>query len=299
MVWTLRPPGVSMARANRRRASARRSLKMTSPVSSCSLPVRSSSESLSHSAKVENRRSAISAAAARVKVRQRMRAGGVPPSMRRTTRATSTWVFPDPALAATKAESAGSEARHWWRRAWSSGSAMLALARACLVQGGVDPFAPSRQVTEAVMALRVRRNARVIGLGVVAPGGEQAFHAGLGGGEMVAKVGGEALAFAGGIAAGEVEIDELADGGRGDVREAALLGDDGFEQELRRVAGGSVGEGGKGARLVIDEAQGAVGPEVDAVGAGGEAKARVVAEHEVDRAADLGEQHAGVAPEPR
>src|SRR5262245_7128177 len=292
MVWTLRPPGVSMARANRRRASARRSLKRTSPVSACSLSVSSSSERVSHSAKTANSRPAISAAAARVKVRHRMRAGGVPASIRRTTRATSTWVFPDPALAETKAESAGSEARHWWPLAWSSGSAIVGL------EGGVDPFAPAGQVTIAVVALIIVRNVGVIGLRLVAPGSEQAVHAGRGGVEMIAKPGREAPQFAWRIAAGETEIDELADGGRGKGLEAASLGNDGFEQELRREARGGVVERGRSARLVVDEAQGSVDLAVDAVGAGGEVKARAVAEREVDRAADLGEEHAGVAPQP-
>src|SRR5262245_24297204 len=299
MVWTLRPPGVSMARANRRRASARRSLKRTSPVSAWSLLVNSSSERLSHSAKTANSRPAISAAAARVKVRHRMRAGGAPASIRRTTRATSTWVFPEPALAETKAESAGSEARQWWRPAWCCGSTIVGLAGARLVEGGVDPFAPARQVTIAVVALMIVRNMRVVGLRLVAPGGEQAVHAGLGGVEMITKVGLEALAFTWRIAAGETEIDELADGGRGKGREAAAFGNDGFEQELRGEARGVVVETGNGTRLVIDEAQGSVGLAVDAVGAGGEAEKRAIAEGERDRALELGEERDRVAPQPR
>ena len=61
-------------------------------------------------------RSAMLAAAALVKVRQRICAGGVPSSSRRTTRWVSTWVLPLPALADTQAEVFGFEARAWRSR---------------------------------------------------------------------------------------------------------------------------------------------------------------------------------------
>ena len=60
-----------------------------------------------HCASVLNTRSAILAAAALVKVRQRMREGGAPPSSRRSTRCASTCVLPEPALAETQAEARG------------------------------------------------------------------------------------------------------------------------------------------------------------------------------------------------
>ena len=50
------------------------------------------------------------AAAALVKVRQRIFAGSVPLSSRRITRCASTWVLPEPALAETQADAAGSDA---------------------------------------------------------------------------------------------------------------------------------------------------------------------------------------------
>ena len=56
-------------------------------------------------------RFAISAAAALVKVRQRMRSGGVSASRRLSTRLVSTVVLPVPAEAATQTEAAGSAAR--------------------------------------------------------------------------------------------------------------------------------------------------------------------------------------------
>ena len=60
------------------------------------------------------RRSAISAAALRVKVRQRMRPGSTPASMSRSSRSVSSLVLPEPAEAATKVETAGLEAAIWW-----------------------------------------------------------------------------------------------------------------------------------------------------------------------------------------
>ncbi len=39
-----------------------------------------------------------------------MRAGSIPASIMRMTRSTNTWVLPEPALAATQAEDAGSDA---------------------------------------------------------------------------------------------------------------------------------------------------------------------------------------------
>jgi hypothetical protein len=51
------------------------------------------------------------AAAALVKVRHRIFSGGTPESSSRITRDTSTCVLPEPALAETKADALGSEAR--------------------------------------------------------------------------------------------------------------------------------------------------------------------------------------------
>ena len=61
-------------------------------------------------------RSAMLAAAALVKVMQRIFSGGTLSSSSRITRCTSTWVLPDPALAETNADEAGSDARVWVAR---------------------------------------------------------------------------------------------------------------------------------------------------------------------------------------
>ena len=67
-----------------------------------------------------NTRVAMLAAAALVKVRHRMRDGSTPPgapsSISRMTRWASTWVLPEPALAATNTEHVGSEASACRRR---------------------------------------------------------------------------------------------------------------------------------------------------------------------------------------
>src|SRR5262249_27433061 len=55
-------------------------------------------------------RFAMLAAAALVKVRHRIFAGSVPSKSRRMTRCASTWVLPEPALADTQADTAGSDA---------------------------------------------------------------------------------------------------------------------------------------------------------------------------------------------
>ena len=59
-----------------------------------------------------NTRFAMLAAAALVKVMQRIFAGSTPSSSRRITRCASTWVLPEPALAATQAETAGIRGLH-------------------------------------------------------------------------------------------------------------------------------------------------------------------------------------------
>ena len=108
MVCTLSPPGVSSARANSRRACARRApgiLPGGAPMAASS----ASSSSVVQRPSVSNTRFAMLAAAALVKVRQRIFSGATPASRRLITRCASTWVLPDPALAATQAETPGSE----------------------------------------------------------------------------------------------------------------------------------------------------------------------------------------------
>jgi hypothetical protein len=70
-----------------------------------------SSSSVTQWPSVVNTRSAILAAAAFVKVMQRIFSGGTSLSSSRITRCTSTCVLPDPALAETNEDAAGSDAR--------------------------------------------------------------------------------------------------------------------------------------------------------------------------------------------
>src|SRR5271156_869692 len=108
MVCILSPPGVSSARANRRRACARRAPGIPpggAPMAASS----ASSSSVVQRPSVSNTRFAMLAAAALVKVRQRIFSGCTPASRRLITRCARTCVLPDPALAATHAETPGSD----------------------------------------------------------------------------------------------------------------------------------------------------------------------------------------------
>src|SRR3984893_11258552 len=109
------PPRGSAARVRLRRrvsafAAARRAASRSSSVPS---------SRRTHSRSVFKTWFAMWAAAALVKVRQRMRAGGTPARSNRIARWASTWVLPEPALAATQAEAAGSEAAAWASRVFS------------------------------------------------------------------------------------------------------------------------------------------------------------------------------------
>ena len=68
---------------------------------------RAASSSVVQCASVSNTRFAMFAAAALVKVMQRIFSGSTPASSRLITRCASTCVLPDPALAATQAETRG------------------------------------------------------------------------------------------------------------------------------------------------------------------------------------------------
>ena len=111
MVCTFSPPGVSSAQANSFRAASR------SFAVGCAMPasriasLSASSPSVTQWPSVVKTRSAMLAAAALVKVMQRIFSGGTSASSRRITRCTSTCVLPEPAFADTKVEAAGSDAR--------------------------------------------------------------------------------------------------------------------------------------------------------------------------------------------
>src|ERR1700722_13590642 len=97
MVCTFSTPGVSSARANSRRATTRRRASLGAPEPSRIALSRAVSSSVVHAASVSNTRFAILAAAALVKVMQRIFSGSTPLSRRLMTRCASTWVLPDPA----------------------------------------------------------------------------------------------------------------------------------------------------------------------------------------------------------
>src|ERR1700756_192977 len=111
MVCTFKPPGVSRALANNLRAALRSFALGWGMPASRMASSRAVSSSVTQWPRVENTRSAMLAAAALVKVMQRIFSGGTPDSSSRITRWTRTCVLPEPALAETKAEASGSEAR--------------------------------------------------------------------------------------------------------------------------------------------------------------------------------------------
>ncbi len=145
------PPGVSSTRANSRRAIGISALMSPPPVSA-----RSSSRSWSSFAAAQDAsRSAtrldISAAAALVKVRQRILAGGTLPSSRRSTRSPSTLVLPDPAEADTQADQPGSEPR----RCASVASRRMSRLVTSIVFALAQPFGVARQVRVVVVGRSV------------------------------------------------------------------------------------------------------------------------------------------------
>ena len=103
------PPGRSSTRANSARALASVCSDGTTR-SAFSSRASAASSSVTHMPRIFCSRTAISAAAALVKVRHWMRSGAAPPSIRRSRRSVSSLVLPDPADAPTKADTDGSEA---------------------------------------------------------------------------------------------------------------------------------------------------------------------------------------------
>src|SRR3954468_7726810 len=106
-------------------------------------------------------RFAISAAAARVKVRQRMAVGRAFSSSRRSTRSRKTVVLPEPAEALTQAQTAGSAASRCSRVARSAAPddagfrAMISAIVARFLVGLVDrSLADSRQMLIVVVFRR-------------------------------------------------------------------------------------------------------------------------------------------------
>jgi hypothetical protein len=107
----LRPPGRSSISANKRRAWGRRELSGEAPVKAVISAIKRSSDAVAQTPNWRWIRSRISAAAALVKVRQRIAPGFAPERRSRNTLSVKTFVFPVPALADTHAEWEGFEAR--------------------------------------------------------------------------------------------------------------------------------------------------------------------------------------------
>ena len=105
------PPGCSKTSTNSRRAAANPSRPGIAPVSFCNISASFGSSAIAHSPSLSANRVAISAAAALVKVRHRIRPGGTPASNNLSNLSVSSLVLPEPAEASTQAEAAGSAAK--------------------------------------------------------------------------------------------------------------------------------------------------------------------------------------------
>ena len=127
---------------------------------------------------VVNTRSAMLAAAALVKVMQRIFSGGTPSSSSRITRCTSTWVLPEPALAETKAEAAGSDARACVARTASGMSGAAPSPFLDPQPAGRRPFLDAREIVVAAVAVRPHRQIeRGVGLVLVLECADQRLRA--------------------------------------------------------------------------------------------------------------------------
>ena len=107
MVSTFSPPGVSRTAGNSERARCRSRSFAGRPISDSRAASSSGSAALVQPPRTSAMRLAISAAAALVKVRQRIFDGGVPVSISRSARSVSTLVLPVPADAPTQTEACG------------------------------------------------------------------------------------------------------------------------------------------------------------------------------------------------
>ena len=128
IVRILSPSGASIVSANRRPARSLSSFVACRPRRARNLSSSTLASEAAQSPRRSCRRFAISAAAALVKVRQRIRSGRVPVSRRRVILSIKTRVLPVPALAETHTDCRGSAARAW---APVSVSACGAVLKAC------------------------------------------------------------------------------------------------------------------------------------------------------------------------
>src|SRR5262245_47497144 len=267
MVCTFNPPGVSSARANSRRASARRLAggpgRMPMAASSAA------SSSVVQRPSLSNTRLAMLAAAALVNVRQRIFSGATPASSRLITRSASTCVLPEPAFAATQAETPGSDTSPC-TRSTSTGMTLGDLLMAdyswrtrnvVFRPAGARPFLHAREmVVVAVARFPHRMHQRAIGLVIVVETPHQL-------GEFLQRAVGLRIGraflevdrheLAGARAAFERHIRQLRHRAAARYRrdaavESALAQHRGFERELRRKPGAHLFFGSHRAGLVIE-----------------------------------------------
>src|SRR5579871_748602 len=302
MVCTFSPPGVSKARAKSRRASARRAGCRPSDPRPMARSSASSSSAIQLPS-VSNTRLAMLAAAALVKVRQRIFSGSTPASSRLTTRCAKTWVLPDPALAATQADTPGSQTSFCRRRTsagMTSGDLIGGLSwhaqKIVIGAAGGRPFLdPRKMVVIAVARLPHRMHQGTIGLLVVVEAADQ-------GGELLQRPVGlgvrraffepDRQEFAGRRSALERHVGQLRDRTARRDRERGRFESPApqhrrFQRQLRRKAGADFLFLAYRAGLVIEDHIAAAGFALDAVGNAAQPEA-ALAQRNLNFAADLG-----------
>src|SRR6185312_8139086 len=236
------------------------------------------SSSLVQRPSVSNTRLAMLAAAALVKVRQRIFSGATPASRRLITRCAKTCVLPEPALAATQAETPGSDTSPC-TRSTSTGMMLGDLMFGGLVRAtsfrhsrrtrnvvfrpaGARPFLHAREmIVVAIARLPHRMGQRSIGLVIVVETPHQFGEffqraVGLRIGRAFLEVDRQELA--GARAALERDISQRRNRAPARQRrragvESALAQHRGFERELRREPGAHLLFGSHRAGLVIED----------------------------------------------
>src|SRR5664279_611358 len=305
MVCTFNPPGVSNAQANSSRARLRKRASSRAIPASRIAASSAASSSVTQSPRVENTRSAILAAAALVKVMQRIFSGDTPLSNSRITRCTSTWVLPEPAFAETNADEAGSEARAWVARTASGiGRGTFTIPRS--QAAGRGPFLDAGEIVVAAVAVRPHRQIeRSIRFVLVLEFADQDFKL------LSCVVGGrigrlrliarfdlqlQRSLFARRIIAAQPDIDEFADGrARIDPGKAALAQDRRLQRQLRRQAHADLLGGRRLSGFVVEDSKCSVMAALDPVGAGRQYEGAFIVETDGDFASDLGVDASDIA----
>ena len=254
--------------------------------------VSASSSRLVQSESVLKMRLAMLAAAALVKVRPRICAGGAPPSRSRSTRWVRTCVLPLPALADTQAEADGSEAvacARAQRVGNDEGAAHCASPAALRRRRRRRPFLdPGQMVVVGEAAGEFRERARQIGRIRLGERVEQRLELGEDACRRVRRSRPSRRPRpAPRRRSGRRASDRAPGPGSSSARPSKppRIEDRGFQRQLRREARLDLLDAGRRPALVVDQRRAADGERVDAVGARRQRERLAVVERKDDLAA--------------